>query len=60
MKCEIRKLGFREYYAYYRTDGWHLLGYYTSERSARRALKERKDEIERSRKYRTKLLEFEI
>lgn len=40
MKCRIEKLGWRQYYAYYQLDGWHLLGFYYSQKDAVIALKD--------------------
>ena len=40
MNGRIEKLGWRQYYAYYQLDGWHLLGFYYCKKDAVSALKD--------------------
>lgn len=65
MECEIKKLGWRQYYAYYYTDGWHLLDFYHSEKDALNGLKLFNDECkarrcESSRKSKSWTHNFEL
>lgn len=65
MKCRIEKLGWRQYYAYYQLDGWHLLGFYYSKKDAVSALKDFLNDVQNrksniSNKYSYSRYDFEL
>ena len=65
MKCRIEKLGWRQYYAYYQLDRWHLLGFYYSKKDAVSALKDFLNDVQNrksniSNKYSYCRYDFEL